>query len=704
MGIIIRLRSPSGTLRINVPNEDTSYSEFINLISLQLKSSDPFTLFFDQKLKNRLPDLDSDSQNITIKELNLKHGDMIFAQLPPSESTVSGAPSSSSMVYDTINKSSSAVDSKSQTSPTKKELPSQPLLDFELEKHSGSISRGKDSDFCKHGSNAMCEYCMPLEPYDPAYLSENKIKHISFHSYLRKSISNEQREAGLSSGPLPNSVLPLEELSFQAKKDCNGGHAPWPEGICTKCQPSAITLQQQEFRMTDHLEFAEAGIIEKLLTWWRETGTQRFGLMYGTFEKYDIVPLGIEAVVQAIYEPVQTNMLDGIIVEIESEAFLNEIKNVDTVAKACGLELVGIIFTDLTDDGTGQGKVEYKRHKDSYFLTGLECRLAAKFQSMYPNYSRWSQDGTFGSRLVTAIVSGNENSDIEISAWQISNTGVELENSNLVVSSSDPGFMMVRKPQSVSTEKNKNKRDLSLQYIPDILYKYKNEYNVSVLKSAKPFFPIEYLLVSLTYGVPSNPRPMFKSKSPFFTENRHLTQTPESLQSHLSKIGLGSPEVTSYQSAAQGLSDFHLLVYMTSFGILSTDLSTENSDNKSDLYLLGKIVQNGPNQSEKYFNELAESSSWLSLIAVLNSSAGNNTSSKNYANTNQQNSGLNQPHNVSRHTIDESTSSSNSQGSFGESHDMMDVEDSQIWSCRHCTYDNDISTTWCAICGLPKDD
>lgn len=81
-----------------------------------------------------------------------------------------------------------------------------------------------------------------LQPYDANYLEENKIKHMSFHAYLRQINAAQQSKNVAASS---NSVPPLEEQNFKVKVPCSGGHAPWPEGICTKCQPSAITLQRQ---------------------------------------------------------------------------------------------------------------------------------------------------------------------------------------------------------------------------------------------------------------------------------------------------------------------------------------------------------------------------------------------------------------------------------------------------------------------------
>ncbi|PVU89721.1 hypothetical protein BB561_005186 [Smittium simulii] len=698
----------------------------------KLKLDSEFTLFCDPSFRNPLISPLKALETLTFADLNLKHGDLLFAKIESSDSKPT--------ISQQLNKNTLPSTQSSTVSQSSRNIYKQSLLDFDLEKEKGLIIRNRDPEFCKHNNNAMCEYCMPLEAYDSNYLLQNKIKHMSFHSYLRKSINNAQKKVGLANGPLPKHPLPLEQLNFQAKKNCNGGHAPWPEGICTKCQPSAITLQQQEFRMSDHLELAEAGIIERFLSWWRETGTQRFGLMYGKFEKYTKVPLGIKAVVEAIYEPQQTNMVDGLIVDIESPEFISEVSNVNSLAKSFDLELVGIIFTDLTDDGSGLSKVEYKRHKDSYFLTGLEYRLAAKLQHLYPNPSRWSQDGYFGSRLVTAVISGNENSDVDIFAWQISNTGVELERSNLTLASSDPGLMMVKKhtiksksqhssKSSSESEplKQSNADSLALQYVPDILYKYTNEYNASVIKSAKPYFPVEYLLVSLTHGFPQTPKPMFKAKNSYYIENRHSSQTAASLSNHLLQCNVLSEHPVLSDVIKNYFSDFHLIVYISSLGILTighqesfssnqcsnATTSISELENKSDLELLALIAMSPEkNQSaesevdaENCLKILSTRPTWLSFITILKNSLDNDqtgfskfiTPTVNTTGQSIQTNALNNPRygNAEEMNMSDLT---------GERNNQMEVDDLGTWSCRHCTFDNNSTTEWCAICGLPRND
>lgn len=361
------------------------------------------------------------------------------------------------------------------------ELVTEDSVDTYFRQRDGKISRPRDTRFCRHGANAMCDYCMPLEPYDTDYHNKQSIKHLSFHAYLRKI--SPPSSATSSAASLP----PLVPLAYKVKTPCpSGGHPPWPGGICTACQPSAITLQPQPFRMVDHLEFADRDIIERFLHAWRSTATQRFGWLIGRYEPYEEVPMGIKAVVEAIHEPSQEGEVDGLSLGLPWEDE-TRIRNLASSASS-PLMIVGQIFTDLTPSNEGKGKLIYKRHKHSYFLSSLEAIWAAAQQLRHPTASRSSPTGSFSSRLVTAVVSGTEEGGADVQAYQVSEQACAMVDADMIEPSVEPGIVRVKEED----------RDVdTARYVPDVFFRYKNEYGLEVKKSAKPCFPVEYLIVNV---------------------------------------------------------------------------------------------------------------------------------------------------------------------------------------------------------------
>ena len=54
----------------------------------------------------------------------------------------------------------------------------------------------------------------------------------------------------------------LENISCKIKSGAEGP-VGWPDGICTKCQPSAITLNRQKYRHVDNIMFENHTVADR---------------------------------------------------------------------------------------------------------------------------------------------------------------------------------------------------------------------------------------------------------------------------------------------------------------------------------------------------------------------------------------------------------------------------------------------------------
>ncbi|VDO92706.1 unnamed protein product [Soboliphyme baturini] len=368
-------------------------------------------------------------------------------------------------------------------------------------------------------------------PYDEDYLNKKEIKHMSFHSYLRKILG----------GKSTTTTCPLEKAVCKIKPGCVL-HPPWPEGICSKCQPdAAITLNLQRYRHVDNISFENEFLVNRFLDYWRQCGQQRVGYLLGRYEPYYDVPLGIRAVVSAIYEPPQ--MSGENFVQLEDDATEQQ---VDALCKALEIRRIGWIFTDLVAEPKGNGSVKHTRHADTYLISAEECITAGYLQNRYPNVCKYSPDAYFGSKFVTVIVSGGEDHQVHFFGYQVSNLCASLVDANCLFPTMDAPELAYVKESS------------SLQYVPDVYYKKTDEYKNEVLKIGRPL-PVEYLVVDIPAGMPKEPLFSFFAGTqfePFAVENRMAlhAQSLDAVRSYVSQFGVNQIMEMSF--------DFHFLLYL----------------------------------------------------------------------------------------------------------------------------------------------
>nr|XP_040240428.2 nuclear protein localization protein 4 homolog [Anopheles coluzzii] len=639
---VLRIQSADGTKRIETEPSSTTKTLYELVREVCGFNHYEFALFRERNFTKEV--VSSGSQEV--KDVGLKHGDILYLRLVEGPSTSKAAERSASVnslasshsstfsnasfsreaTPSTSSKPSTSAAAAAAVATESSTIPQEDAVDLELYKQDGRIKRDRDEKLCRHNSNGRCVHCSALEPWDENYLKEQKIKHFSFHSYLKK----------LTSGAARGKFVALEDLNCKIKSGCRD-HPPWPKGICSKCQPSAITLNRQPYRHVDNVMFENTGIVERFLNYWRTTGHQRIGFLFGKYEIHPDVPLGIRARVAAIYEPPQESNRDSIrLLDDPHDA------DVDELARQLGLQRVGWIFTDLLSENLASGTVKHVRNIKTHFLTAQECILAGHLQNKYPNRCKDSSNGYFGSKFVTVCVTGDEKKQVHMEGYAVSAQCMALVRDNCLIPTKDaPELGYIRE----SSDK---------QYVPDVYYKEKDVYGNEVQRLGRPL-PVEYLLVDVPASTPLVPLYTFlerkDAKQYFPVENRMI-------DGHIQDFAALANYLAKSRSLPflDAVSDFHLLFYLYRM----EDMLPMKSQ-------LGPLLEAVRDKDKAKANEWKTREVWKTLEELIEASSNHDDSSMS------------------------------NDVEFVPSGDAE-----QNWICTFCTFINSRELPACEICNLPR--
>eukprot|EP00049_Salpingoeca_infusionum_P023245 m.11082 g.11082 ORF g.11082 m.11082 type:complete len:759 (+) comp5666_c0_seq1:243-2519(+) len=519
--VLLRVRTPQGILRFEA--DDANVVAALEAQVAERLGVQAAPLSFQGTPLN---------SHVTISRLGFKRGDMLLFIGDNDAAQPQDAPSALPGTAAFQPKAVAPKETKAQglaIAATPKVTVSVTLdkVDTELFKKDGKVPQNR-TKLCRHAEGGRCLNCLPLEPYDTKVLAsiEPPIKFISFHSHLRKLFSGADRGKLSTLHKYSNVVKPCTR------------HPPWPASICSHCTPSPLTLTRQEYRHVDYVEFECGSIVNEFIGAWRKDGAQRFGFLIGRYEEYDRAPLGIKAVVTAIYEPTQLSSASRI--DFRAECHMAEVQE---MVQHMGMTVVGCIFTHLeptAHDMTKLKHIRYIDHEDdtSYIITGSEIMNIAKLQLEHPNPvpTDYSPDGHFGSKFVTVIATGDEGNNIELLGFQATQLAMDLVQGDIVRPDPKPGYLRL-------TPKNKS------HFIPDVYYSRKDKYG-NAIQSRVESFDVDYLHVQMPVaGQWDASDSTFSIKFPI--ENRP--------QTHVSVEN--APQYFQTQDL-QEFSDFHLLAYL----------------------------------------------------------------------------------------------------------------------------------------------
>ncbi|OAF65696.1 Nuclear protein localization protein 4 [Intoshia linei] len=618
----------------------------MGIISKRFKSSQigAEDLYLDKNFVNPLLNM------IKMKSIGdiLKNGDMVYIKDKTKDDS------------DTELKFTHSASDASFISIDHSILESVDKVDSDIDKMDGKIYRSRDKTLCNHGENSLCVHCSPLECYEND-VEAKSLKFLPFHAHVRKLLKEKPRTS--------DKKHLIKPIRYTLKSGCMN-HLPYPNGICSQCQPKSVYLARQTFRFIDYIQFENGDFVDRFLNYWRETGCQRFGYLIGYYDLYDHVPLGVKAVVCSIYEPSQINKYRSIYIERNNanDSMDNVIMNSEKDAAACAKKLnmvvVGCIFTDLESNNgdfsssSSSANVKHNRCNDLHYVSSEEMIMMAQYQNYHKNRCTYSENGYYGSKFVTVVVSGDKNGEISFDGYQVSNQCCDLVKHNFLI----PAYESADKCYVIEASK--------VNYVPDIFYSYTDKYKNNIVEKACPF-GIEYGLIELQCAFSTSSSYSFftnKSKKNFFPIENRLTeiQNDRAVVNYLKQF-------TSDDERFHAMCDFHLISYLYKSSSL---IDKSAMDQLCDIYCKKNFKSSDVADTLVQFYYWMENDSLSTLKYLFNETDTSQTCFKDSPKTPK----------TQNTQIDDS---------------IMTDHVEENWSCQHCTFINTGNSRNCSMCGLP---
>jgi len=555
---LIRIQTPEGQLRINISSK--SSKQLYKLTFEKFNKPEKSFRLYTQRPANK---------NFMIKDnvnINLSHGQQIYLFY-----------TNTSNISDSCSGDNVTIPSVALKNQIEEAQIDQKLWQIDTHAFHGDVL---------NKTKTITVNNMKSNPWDPEVLQARETKWMSFHSFMR------MKRNGADGGKFTK--LNHENLSLSRSKS---------NKYTSSDLPSSITLTQQNFRHVDQITFENRDIAQQFLNFWLKNNAQRIGFCYGKYEIADQgkFPLGITAKIMCIYEPPQKNFTNKI--DFSNDNDIEQMNKVHNLATKMGLERIGWIFSDLL--AAENSLVKNLRNKDTHLITAQEILTAASFQLQHPNTCRMS-DNFYGSKFVTLIATGDENKQISFNGYQASNQCMDLVKSEIIIPTLDAPELAYVKESDEET------------FIPDIYYKYIDEYNNELKKLARPM-PVEYLLIDMTVTMPFEDKFEYSwskrdSLPSFPIENR--PSEPQSLSAFSKYLkhfcGPGLSQGMLINKFDEIFKNFHLLVWM----ILEEDMIGCGQDGSFKVVDILNFDKNEKFVKIEAIKNLVESANWQTLLEI----------------------------------------------------------------------------------------